>query len=831
MSRYYLKQLGIEGFRGINNHADPLVLKFKPDCVNSIHGHNGVGKSSIFEALYYAIYGFLPRLRDLQDAEQGDSYITNKFHPGLTSTIKMTFEADDGSPDVQITVSRDSAGSRTATSDTGYADPEGFLRSLQEDFVLVDYARFSKFVDTSALLRGRSFSSLVGLSAYSSMRQALEGAKHTQTLNADLGIPALETEINGDARQQADRSRRALAAYTEVVGESRNDLGDLDELKSRAKAALEEIGPIAELVAASDLMTLDFEAAEKAIEAAEGGEGRQRLARLSEARTALDQLAVSEDDHLEFVSLVEKANDRDRAVEKVGSSALLSLLRDASALIGTPDWPSDAHCPVCELEQPASLKRRLTEQIDLYAAATAMDDELTSLLKAGGCFQKLNYLETAAAMDVAVEERVCPAITQALQEGSASTAQLVAAQERLRILDSARVEKQECLSKEIAELEATLPPSLVAASKILSAAKVLRSELQALASAAIPLKQKQSRLEKLKRWKTFIGQAAGLMATAENALANERLSEIQTDYQALFAKLVRGGPDVKPTLDRAPATEQVDLKLEDFFGLTGLSARALLSESYRNAVAAAIFLTAAVKYSRPPRFMVLDDVTSSFDGGHQFELMEALRQQLQQPANPDGIQFIVLSHDTALEKYFDSLGGTSTWHHQKLQGLPPKGRIMVNSQEGERLKTQAEHHLNAGQVDVGAPLVRQYMEYKLGQIISRLQIPVPPDYVTRGDKRTLSTYLGAIKSAVDLYSRAGTCVLDTQQIADLQNTHVASIMSNFVSHYETGTGTPFGAYPLLGVLASIDNLYDCFTYADPGPPPSRKLYKRLDRRS
>lgn len=831
MSRYYLKELEIEGFRGINNHADPLVLKFKPDCVNSIHAPNGVGKSSIFEALYYAIYGFLPRLRALQDAEQGDSYIANRFHPSLTSTIKLTFQADDGTPNVQITVTRDNAGNRTATSGTGHADPEAFLRSLQEDFVLIDYARFAEFVDTSALLRGRSFSSLVGLSVYSSMRQALEGAKHTQTLNADLGIPALETEINGDARQQADRSRRALAAYTEVVGEERTDFGDLDELKIRATAALSQIGPIAELVGASDVMALDYEAAEKAIETAEGGEGRQRLARLTEARTSLDQLAASEEDHSEFDAFVEKAKARDQAVEKVGNSALLLLLRDASTLIGTPAWPDDTRCPVCELEQPTSLKAKLTAQIDLYAAASALDDELTSLIKAGACVLKLGSLETAVAMNVDVSEHLRPGITQALLDGSVSTAQLAAAQERLRVLDERRTGKQVNLAEEIAELEAGLPPSLVAASKILSAGKVLRDELLAHSSGAAPLKQKQDRLEKFKRWKTFIGQAAGLMATAENALANERLTEIQTDYQALFAKLVRGGPDVKPTLDRAAATEQVDLKLADFFGLTDLSARALLSESYRNAVAAAIFLTAAVKYSRPPRFMVLDDVTSSFDGGHQFELMEALRQRLQQPANVDGIQFIVLSHDTALEKYFDRLGGTTDWHHQKLQGLPPKGRIMVNSQEGERLKAQAEHHLQAGQIDIGAPFVRQYMEYKLGQIISRLQIPVPPDYATRADKRTLSTYLEAITKAVDLYSRAGSCVLDAQQIADIQNTHVASIVANFVSHYETGAGTPFGAYPLLGVLASIDDLYLCFTFTEPGPPAVQKLYKRLDRRA
>jgi hypothetical protein len=297
----------------------------------------------------------------------------------------------------------------------------------------------------------------------------------------------------------------------------------------------------------------------------------------------------------------------------------------------------------------------------------------------------------------------------------------------------------------------------------------------------------------------------------------------------LFGQFVRGGPDVKPTLTRAQNSENVDLKLADFFGLSDLSARALLSESYRNAVAAAIFLAAAMKHSGVPRFMILDDVTSSFDAGHQFALMDALRTLLRYGVVPDGLQFIILSHDTSLEKYFDKLNGTADWHHQKLQGMPPKGRLMVSAQEADRLKAQAQQHLNAGQVDIGAPFLRQYLEYKLGQIIAKLEIPVPPDYATRGDKRTLSTYIDAINDAVTLYQAAGRCVLSAQQINDLQNHHAPSIVGNFVSHYETGAGTPFSAYALLGVLQSIDSLADCFTYVDPANSQKR-YYRRLDRR-
>ena len=154
---------------------------------------------------------------------------------------------------------------------------------------------------------------------------------------------------------------------------------------------------------------------------------------------------------------------------------------------------------------------------------------------------------------------------------------------------------------------------------------------------------------------------------------------------------------------------------------------------------------------------------------------------------------------------------------------------MVSGEKADRLKSQAVQHLNESQVDIGVPFRRQYLEYKLGQVISKLEILVPPDYATRGDKRTLSTYIEAITEAVALYAAANRCVLTPQQITDLQNHYAPSIVGNFVSHYETGAGTPFNAYALLGVVQSIDNLADCFTYIDP-TNGQKKYYRRLDRR-
>lgn len=831
MSRYFLSSAAIEGFRGINNDGDPLVLKFKHDAVNSVHAPNGVGKSSVFEALHFALHGTVPRLEGMQDAEQGQSYIVNKFHPGQQATVALVFKSDDGTPDVSITVTRTAAGGRVVTSPSGHADPDSFLASLCEDFVLVDYPRFASFVDCSALDRGRSFASLVGMSRYSQLRQALDGAKNTRNINSDLGLSALETEVAAENRALGGVEQRILAAHQEVTGAAGGQISDIAALKAQVTAGLAGIALFAPLLAGTSVMNLDFEAAEKIVDQEEGGAARKTLDGLNNAITSLSALQVSAAEVAEIEAQVAAAKARDAAMRKVGAASLHALLKDALAVVKGADWHDPKVCPVCEKAGDGPLKDQLEAKIALYDEAEQLDAELKRQVQSAGCVGKLRQLEEHARLGVPDADRIAPVLTLAARQSSVSTADLERAKDALGALEAKRTDVLAAVNAEIATLQANLPPSLVAVTRTLGQAKQFRDAMKEYETALPALAAKRAKLAKLNRWKTFITNVAGQFATAEGALANARITDIQASCQELFGNLVRGGPDVRPTLNRAQNTEQVDLKLADFFGLHDQSARALLSESYRNAVAASIFMAAATRHQGVPRFMVLDDVTSSFDAGHQFSLMDTIRTKLRFAAPnglPGGLQFIILSHDTSLEKYFDRLGNTAEWHHQKLQGMPPRGRLMIAAQEADRLKAQAEQYLNTGQIDIGEPIVRQYLEYKLGQIISRLEIPVPPDYATRGDKRTLSTYMDAITGAVTLYQAANRCVLSGQQITDLQNHHAPSIMSNYVSHYESGAGNPFNAYALLGVLQSIDALADCFCWTDP-TSNQRKYYRRLDR--
>ena len=829
MTRYFLSQIAIEGFRGINNSGDPLILKFKPDCVNSVYANNGVGKTSVFEALQFAIHGEIPRLTALQGAERGDSYVLNRFHPNKKATIELKLTPDDGSAEVRVLVTRDASGTRTVISPSGYAKPENLLRELQEDFVLIDYKTFAGFIENTALLRGRSFSALIGLSQYSNLRQAIEGANNTATLRNDLGIKVLNVHIATHKADVAEARRKVIEAYAALTGQTIDKIDDRAALEATVTKVLTDIGTLKEVMAGTTVADFDHKAAVAALEDSSDSANRLKLQKMQEDRTAVRELTFSDEHVIQLTALETAAKERDEALAQVGHADLLSLLKGASKVLGTAAWPHDDTCPVCDLPQDQALKTRLNDKIAAYDAVKELEAELAKLCLGCSALELLSKLESATALSVPVEERIAPGLIKAAKAGSVQTADIAQVKARIETLTKFRDEKVATLEGEIHDLEKSLPPSVAAAARAIENAKSFRDAFVTLDGVSEKLAEAEGAMAKIDRWLKFIKAADKVFADAETKLSGERLKDIETSYKALFPKIMRGGPDLKPHLARADKSENIDLTLSDFHGETDVNARAVLSESYRNAVAASIFLSAAVKHSRPPRFMVLDDITSSFDGGHQFNLMDVLLRDLRFGAHADGIQFILLSHDSALEKYFDRLGGTKEWHHQKLQGMPPTGAVQTSANGADRLKVRAIDLLNQGSVDIGAPLVRQYLEYKLGYIISKLEIPVPPDYATRPDNRTLSTYFDSITRATALYDKAGECVLDAAQKAAIKQTHATSIIANCIAHYETSAGQPFTAYMLLGLIQDIDTYAENFKQNDPKNPGQRIFCRRLDK--
>lgn len=824
MPGYFLQKLSIEGFRGINNTDNPLELRFDPQKVNSIFGVNGLGKSSMFEALNFAIRGKINRLDRMHADEEAGAYYNNCFHPTKTATIILTFAPDDGSAAVEVKVERSPTSLRTVSSPTGQASPEEFLKSLDNPFLLLDHASFLEFVADTPLKRGRAFSSLLGLAEISEFRQVLQVLSHGRTITTDLNLAEFETKISTHESRIRDLSNRQSIAYLEFFKEQIEAGDDYTTSPEAVVESLSLVAILAPYCKDKPIDQVDFGELERRIATAENSGQRLRLSQAIEAIEDLERLASSDVEAFELTALDGLVADLAVNLALTEGADFLSMLTAVKTVITSTGWVSPDECPACETVLGRALLPEVDERLNAYKQVDQAKSALSLHWQFSTWPERLRKLEERLAP---ADQRKHSTIRSKITGGTATADDVTAAANCLTELEAVRLRRIAELQAEKNAISAVLPPPLVALSSKVKAARNLAEIIPQLAAAAKELRILKVRQAKRNAWKAYIEYAAIIFSDAETSLSTTVAEALEAQYQSSYGKITNN-PEIVPVLERSQGSENLKLRLKRFHTLTDVPAASLLPESYRNALGISIYLSASAQRPSTARFMVLDDITSSFDAGHQFALMELIRSTIAHPANPTGPQIILLSHDGLLEKYFDKISSEGSWHHHKLQGLPPTGALLSHGQTPDRLRLVAQQHLDLGNISAAEPIIRQYLEFVLLQIIRKVGILVPVDFAIQDDRKMVGNAVTCIKQAVTLHKAAGQLVLSTTQEADFMTVHSTAIVGNWVSHYETGTMGVFNVPTLRGVLMSIDNIKGCFQYpCSCNGAPQPKFYKSL----
>ena len=582
MLRYFLNRLAVEGFRGINNENDPLDIRFRPDAVNSVFAVNGIGKSSIFEALCYAIHGSIPKLQLLQAQERPQDYYCNRFHSKNAASIDLEFQTDDGGPTISIRIDRDGAGNRTVSSPSGHADPDGFLATLREAFALLDYRTFARFIEESPLERGRTFSSLLGLADYSDCRQALQAVSDSRALNGDLEIKVLATAV-GAAQKAAQQALATIrSSYQKVTGKPLEDIEKLDECAAEVTTALGGVELLKSHFDEKTLDQIDFEQVKAAIKTAEGGEKGRELEKIIQTITALEALAVHDLSAVqaELAQIAKLVEERDKLLVSTRGDLFKRLYDAAGEVLSKGVWTEDQKCPLCESDLSASISGHVSAQLAQYANAAAKIVEIRDAWQASAWKKCLSAHEAAAPLAVEQQHQKLASLDVKFTSGDISKDDLTAATKWTADLTGKIPRVLKAAQDQKAVLEKQLPASLVQLTEQVEYGRQFKDALQLYLNNQKEEATQQARLDIRERWRTFISRATTVFADAEAALSKARIKGIDTEYKSMFREIMQVG-DVVPNLQRADDREDLHVQLSDFHGQHRLSARALLSESYR----------------------------------------------------------------------------------------------------------------------------------------------------------------------------------------------------------------------------------------------------------
>lgn len=824
MSGWFLEQISIEGFRGINNEGAPLTVKLKPDKVNSISAPNGVGKTSIFDAVLYALTGRIQKLDDLPAAEKGGSYYLNRFHGGDSGQIDLQLQPSAGGASVTITITRDKDGNRAVTAPAGI-DADAILSELNREFVLLDGKTFQQFIDLKPLDRGRSFAGFLGLRRYSTLRQRLVEISNTRAFNNHFNVTAKQQAI-ATAKQTAQRAGSNIsAAYKELVGEDFDPIMSEPDLLAQVFSALNSIQLLKPLCEGKTFEEIDPSECVKAAKAAEGSEERDKLAKILRKQTEWTEASACFPTEGEGEKLIALAEARDSALEKTQGDQFRKLYNLSEQILCADSWEHKTICPVCDRNGDVSVLDHVQHKIgafeDVGAASTALGEFWVA-----GNWAALATLEKLAMLED--ENPLVEELKKIAADGVMTGDRAKGLVDWIKTLSERSAEKLKTLDEAKDEIEKALPPKLTAVVEKAEAARRLQSNLKDQREQNALITTREAELVRIERVKSFLDGSSALFAAAESKAAERRLEAIEPKCREFFAAIMF--ENVTPALSKREGSEDISIKLSDFWTIENVSAQALLSESYRNAFAISVYLAAASLYGGPAKFLLLDDVTSSFDSGHQLHLMNVIRDKFSRPGVPDGPQVILLSHDPALEKLFNTNSSSGDWWHQIIQGTP-RTSVLPQSGAVTRVKDATLAFLDAGNVEDAAPRIRQYLEFKLEEIILRVRIPVPMVIAYSDDKHMASNLINAIQSAVNLHQSAGQLILEPAQIAGL-DIAVATITGNYISHWATGQAQAFTAASLKGVMQAIDEFAQCFQYeGEPAGSGQYRYYKSLSAKT
>jgi len=807
-----IKRIQIGGFRGIPLVDPPNVdIDLAPEGDEPkdmlIFGPNAFGKSSIADALEWFFMGRTRWIEYFDDYTESDD-VHLRVPDGGTAYIELVLSHNGTDHTVRKEI--DKSGRMTSSNLGSIAQD---VQEMSDEILVLDHDQFRKFVATAHKDRWTTFSSLIGYQVLDHFRSGLDSLSG-RSLTDRLGLGALRTEIERRSSRWTDEINSTIRRFEFSVDSDRDHLSVLrDELVSQLEITLSSL----DLSIPADTESVDEAFWENLRNEVQPSNTHTRaleriaeLGRLTTALTPFEESFADEVDHL-LSGVRELAQKKARFDKQVLADFYVKGLEVIAQEKAEPD-----QCPFCGtpyewIRLQAEVEERLSmlDFAEITRQAIALRDQwhrlrpqvadkgravsdvnLPSVHEAFECIQDTRRIDTALELESFDAESV---------EQWAHSCMNFARQVSIRF-DQVKAE----YDKAEAAIQKDPAAQLLARTE----------ELHALWKAWRDLSQEREEIESLERkqavtqeivdgirdvarqFREELGDFSGRVVTLINA-------DIQRYYDALHPY-----DRVRPFLEVSVVGNQRRVHLKcDYADFSSRGAASLLSESHRNSLGLAIML-AFRNYKRQvgsaADFVVLDDVTQSFDVDHRIHLLDLL----EDPSCPEisNQQVILLTHDRTLADLVIRRGEMrphSNWlrfdiTHWQLE------HMMIEPCQGDPLD-RAREHIDQGDAIAAAIYARRALEQLYRKIVSKLHIRV--EYKDKPWRYDLEDFRTCIQEEIEVVWENGDGFIDPTT-TQFQRLFRAQRIFNLAVHTSVFLENPMALGDVRSAIDAIRGLRD-----------------------
>ena len=737
-----LRHLQLSAFRGARF---PLPLDFGSKTKSlAVFGENASGKSTITDAIEWFIQDRVDHLWREDCKQEALRHILAGVDDSCT--VELRFDGQDNHGAKSL-----SADLKTSTNFAN-DNTRALVDALKEERIILRHADIVKFLDERKGNKRKAIADIIGYEEITQFRDVL---------------------------QQSNNALKKEGAYTGAKSFSETLQSDMVGLVGQVVPDRQSfLGIAQDIVAPFDLKTAitDEASFNKALEELRGlGNSAEKIKaaeQLAQLAATCETLKADIDRFLaEAATFTDSYNVLARERESVDKLRLSDFLTKGQAVIDVDTYTDDA-CPFCLSPfDLAKLQRdvaaRLAEMAEIQGkldAAKGLKDTLLQTISGIGTRIK-SIAETYK--DLSDYKTLVESATAAIILLRTYYKGLVDAFDALTVF-----EPPEGFNDALSAFRSQCEGSAVKAKE--DAGKLGLTELEKkVANALSTLETLGRQVRDFERAQRIIdvyeAQILTLSAiferfvTVQNAALQAVLDTISADVGRFYQKLhpKESVDDVRLTM---VGEEGVEFEYS-FHGTPTQPPRKYLSESHLNSLGVVLFLANARIFNKKAKFLVLDDIVTSFDTSHRRRLLRLLRDEF------SDWQIIILTHENIWFDIIKKEMAQHGWLFHEVRSDDANGILLENSPA--TLKEIIEQ--KKGKEDVTNDL-RKLLELVLKNICHALEVKVAFRFNDINEKRMADEMISQLRSTLKDKSPD---LLKTQIFSDLAG---SALIANLVSH-------------------------------------------------
>ena len=742
-----INQLTLKGFRGVKSEID---INLPDNSSLLLYGDNGCGKSSVLDAIEWFVSDQVSHLSGEEIEMHGG--IRHASNPTSDEcSVKLSFSKPNLENKKTLNLIKEKNKTEFEVGLSG--EQEQFLRLLSQDHIWIRSSDLMKFVLGTKSDRLNDVSSIIGFEPVTNTKTVLKKASN---------------EIKGIIK--------AKNFATAKANEQKSIAENLDALVSNEQQFLAVANAIIKPYTSSQPTTLiQLQTAIHDLSSSLKSSDIKKHTDLANAIAAVNRLEghlqAIEDNYSDYIEArLSFHSDK----ERLGKLNEKILLENALKLLS---HHQKDNCPLClQIYSRAELEERINDRLQ----------ELKSIQ------EEFDNLIAKSSNINLIFSQVMPSLNSILNCSSYFTSdEIVRVLSAVNLLNKAVTEFVQGLQSSVDQQFCVLPlkftENLFEYSSIFKDAaqksqeeinKSASSQLSAIISKLSVSLNAFNRIEILTAEEIILTNQANTLSLIVTQFNEFQRTEMSKFLEAISSKIneyyLSMNPSDKVDNIRLACIEDKNGEFAGlaihflFHGKLADSPRKFLSESNLNALGLCLFLSSVRAYNKTSKFIVLDDVISSFDKNHRVLFARLLLEKF------NDHQLLILTHESEWYEYLSSLVKGKPWRVLRTTWSKEEGAV-ISMAAGEILDQIKRKIADNDESNLGN-LIRRYGERCLKDIAHLLGVPVAFQFNDRNESRTFGELYSPIRGYL---KKKATAISDLPQVSALST---CQFFSNVSSH-------------------------------------------------